>query len=650
MKPVLQVSPAGLDFGKVKNGDTATRTLKLEAKTATEVQVTKLTLTDASSPGGADAFTVKLDPITLAANESKNLSVGFLPTVLQEYGALLTFTSNDEEHPSIKVQLLGDGSKPIMKVTPDCKSANGCTGTVVVSPPSIDFGAEPFMRANPVDASKLPSVAITNEGEVTLVVTRVAITGTDAPAFKIEGTVTTPLEYDAMAGVNLPIRFKPLSEAQLSYSADLVIESDDPDAASVTVHLVGVLAPNGPPTVCANLIQVTPADGCAPRDYRPTWPMNLTVPAGGYDFRGSRDVEPRAQVVFSAQSSVTDGATCTTDPDTGRTGLTYQWTVVSTPPGSPSLGMSTQPTFMLTPSVPGDYQLSLTVTDPQGHSSAVPIRFAVARKEDLIVRLDWPGASGVDLDLHLVRPSSTVAADPWSGAYSFFDEGANHNTAGDMNGYANRRVMTLPTVNFEWGGVGTCDDPRLNLDDIGDGQLVEDISLNNPERDARCDGGRCAYKIFVHYFRDYRAASATACFADAGPDCSDGEQCSCAAGSKCVATPPADGGRPLGAGECRVAPKPTVKVFLKGSSTPAATIPLPPEEVLVGSPCTMLYAADVSWPSQQETGSLPDGGTPSATVTSRLDAGFAHFGRRGVGDLKQCSPDVSLTQWYSQQP
>jgi hypothetical protein len=152
----------------------------------------------------------------------------------------------------------------------------------------------------------------------------------------------------------------------------------------------------------------------------------------------------------------------------------------------------------------------------------------------------------------------------------------------------------------------------------------------------------------VHYFRDYRMGAMTACVADGGADCNDGESCSCAAGFKCVAAPPQDGGRPLGAGECRAAPKPTVKVYLKGASAPAATIPLPPAEVMLGSPCAMLYAADIAWPSLQETGSLPDGGTPPATITDRTDAGFARFGKRQPGDLRQCSPD-DMRQWYNRQ-
>ena len=72
-------------------------------------------------------------------------------------------------------------------------------------------------------------------------------------------------------------------------------------------------------------------------------------------------------------------------------------------------------------------------------------------------------------------------------------------------------------------------------------------------------------------------------------------------------------------------------------------------ETLLGAPCTLIYAAEVSWPSQQEIGSLPDGGTPPATIIDRTDAGLVRFGKRQPGDLRQCSPDDMLRQWYSRQ-
>jgi len=639
--PSVGWSPNSLTFGAVRVGESTVRTVKLESLTATDAVISAIEIQSASAPGGAEGFTVKTDPITLMRGTATTLTVTFKPTVRQEYAATLVLTTNDDEHKTVRIGMLGEGAEPVMTVSVDCSGMRMCTYDG-----GIDFGLEPFMRDPPLDPSRLPQVDITNDGLVALTLTRLQITGTDPAAFSFaNGNPVLPITKEAGEGVNTAIRFRPLNETQMSYSAQLVIEGDDPLNPMVTVPLAGRLDPNLPPRVCANLIEVTPPHGCAPRDYRPEWPMLLTVPMGGYDFRSSRVIEPDSTVKFSAESSL-NAADCTTDPDTARAGLTYRWEVITSPPGSPGFTPGTMPDFTVSPApkLPGDYEVRLTVTDPQQHATVVLLRFAVARNEDLIVRLEWAGFSGTDLDLHLVRPSATVPNDPWSGAFSFWDPMTK--TSGDLNGYSNLRLPVWGAgTNFEWGGTGSCDNPRLNLDDTGAGGLVEDISLMNPERDSSCDGGRCAYKVFVHYFNDARPMSPVSCTAN-GTTCNEGEPCTCAAGSTCVVGPPGDGGT-LGTGECRVAPKPVVKVYLKGSSTPAATIPLPPSEVMLGTPCVMLYAADVSWPSQQETGSLPDGGTPPATIVDRTDAGFAHFGRRQVGDLRQCRPDDTMSQWFN---
>ena len=138
-------------------------------------------------------------------------------------------------------------------------------------------------------------------------------------------------------------------------------------------------------------------------------------------------MRPGDLVELSAQSDLTDPTTCTTDPESGRTGLTYAWTLVSAPAGAEGLGLSgaTTPQAQLRPVVTGEYPLALTVTDPQGGTTTVSITFAVAVKQDLVAQLQWLGAAGVDLDVHLVRPSAvTVPADPFTGVFDPFEAGA----------------------------------------------------------------------------------------------------------------------------------------------------------------------------------------------------------------------------------
>jgi hypothetical protein len=668
--PTLKVSPVAVPFGAVKVSTSAQATLKLDAQSNSAVTISAVTLANGGEPGGAEGFKVVKKPSTVPGLDTEKLEISFSPLAVQAYEAVLSVESDDPDHPAITVLLTGEGKEAQIAVTPECPASRKCVGTVVVTPPSIDFGAEPFVRLLPVDVSALPSINIVNEGLVELNISKISVGGADAAAFTIQGNSTVPaggLLLGPAEGRSISIRFKPTSEAQQSYAAVVVIESDDPAHNSVKVELKGTLRGNLPPQVCANLIRIKPIDD-AQRDFgtKADWAPLLVAPAGGYDFTRTRDVEPRALTTFSALSDP-DEKQCTTDPEDGRAGLTFRWELVTAPAGAMSLGISnaTSAQASLTPIVSGEYVLKLTVNDTQSHSTAVLIRFAVAVKQDLVAQLQWTGFNNVDLDVHLVRPSAVTAADPFSGAFAFFEAGDAGRTAGDINGYALIKQRPIGSgFDFDWGNAGTSDDPRLNIDDIGDGQLLENVSLNYPEHDPKCATAGCTYKVFVHYYKDGRSSAGSACTVDGGTDCLDGLACGCAAPSRCVADSAPIGAAAFGVGKCYEPPKPVVRIFLKGNPVPAATVPLdtlvPPDNLALGAPCQMLYVADVVWPAQTAIGSLADGGTPLANIAvrgapdgGRVTPELARFGFRPAGGSLQCSPDTTKgasVAWYTQQP
>lgn len=668
--PSLGVSPAGLDFGQVKVGEARQLTLRLEAQTRAAVLFSSVAIEGA----GAAAYRLGTTPSEIASQGMETVRITFTPPAVAAYTAALVLSSNDPDRPVIRVALAGEGALPKIAVALDCQAARNCTSTVVQMPPSIDFGMEPLVRANPIDPTRLPTVIVTNEGQVPLVVSSATLRGADATAFSVAGNAQFPdggLTLEAAAGFNLPIRFVPTSEQQTTYTAELAIASDDPDVAEVTVQLAGTLKPNAPPQVCANLIRVVPQIiGDTPREYGSStfWMPLLVPPTAGYDFTATRDVRPDELVVFSALSDSADATKCTTDPEDGRTGLTYQWQLVSTPVGAQNLAIAGAGTAQaqLRPIATGTYTLELTVSDARGGRTVVPIRFAVAIKQDFVAQLQWEGFSGVDLDLHLVRPSAVDGGDPYSGAFAPFNTGTANKTSGDLNGYARRvRDMNVGAgFDFDWGQPGASDDPVLNLDERGTGALIENASLNFPENDPRCATSSCTYRVMVHYFNDARMHPTTpACVVDGGAGCRDGEACSCATGTRCIAESAPAGSEPLGAGKCYVAPKPVVRLFFFGSPTPAAVVPLdtlaPPDDFVIGAPCTLWHVADVAWPAQTLIGSLPDGGTPAPVVTvigangpGRLAApSVARFGLRQAGGSLQCAPDSTqgAIDWYSRQ-
>lgn len=669
VKPQITLSPSQIDFGPVKVGDRANRNVTLRAETRVSATISSVALEGA----GAAAFRVDAKPETVDPLGMGTIAVSFSPDALAGFVADLVITSNDGEKPVQKVRLSGEGAKPVLKVATECDAAKQCRGTVLQTPLSIDYGEEPFSRPVMIDATRLPSVIITNEGPVVLRLSRIAIQGADAAAFTIAGNGSVPAEglaLDASAGVNVPIRFKPTSTSQTSYHAQLVIESDDSESAQVTVELSGTLKPNAAPVVCANLIRVKPADDLE-RDYsaKAQWDLLTVPPAGGYDFRLSRDIEPRSEAIFSAISNGADPTTCTTDAEDGRMGLTYLWEVKQVPAGAPPLGISGATTAQATirPVVIGEYRMRLTVTDTQQFSTFVDITFAVAIRRDLVAEVVWPGAAGVDLDLHLIRPSAvTDAMDSFSGAFDFFNGPTVAKTSGDMNGYARLRAKDVNGFNFDWGDAGTADDPKLSIDDLGMVNQFENVALNYPENDAACANAPCRYKVMVHYYADARANPTGACTVDGGTGCQDGQACSCPGTERCAADSAPIGTAAIGPGKCFEPPHPSVRVYLKGNPVAAKVVPLPTlmpaDDLAIGAVCQMLYVADVIWPSKQEVGSLPDAGTPLATIEVKgadsngrvTQPAIARYGYRPAGgNTSQCTPDSQQgpnVDWFTRQP
>jgi len=642
LEPAIGVDPISLDFGKVKTTVPAELPLVIRAETQIDLLISSVVLE------GDPALTLEDVPASVGPLGEHTVKVKFAPPALRAYSGTIVITSNDEGHPETRIPVTGEGASPTLRVEPRCDGDAGCAATVALMPPAVTFAPEAFERRLPASIPTLPLLALHNDGPVDLIVEAITLEGADAAAFELAQPPMLPLTLAPMGRRDVPLRFKPLSETQTSYRAEVVIASDDVARRDVRVPLSGALRPNLPPEVCANVVRVVPSDGSPPVDYSSAmhWAPLLVPPMGGYDFSMTRDLQPRSDVTLSALSSG-DQTSCTADPEDGRLGLTWQWRFVSQPAGTtpPALSTAVPGQARFQPLATGTYVVELLVADVQGHSTTTTLALEVALKKDLVVQLSWSGYAGVDLDLHLVRPSSSP--------FSFFDEGDAGRTAGDINGYSALWQQNMPGFDFDWGETGAFDDPRLNLDDIGTGQLIENVSLNYPENDAPCGAGPCTYRVMVHSFNDRRPPSMTSC--TVGPACRDGERCDCAAGNACVAldAPKADAGE--GPGRCLPPPKPTVRIFLRGAAAPSAVIPLdtlmPPDDLSVPAPCQLLHVADVQWPQKSTMGA------PAVTVVGQGDAGYvtapslSRYGWRQRANL-QCAPNVMRggLDWYGVAP
>lgn len=667
--PSLSVTPVAVSFGTVKVGQSLALPVKLNADSRASVNLGAMRLVDVEPPGAAAAFAIIDAPEVVPQLGSETFRLAFTPTALQIYAAQLIIPSNDPERPEIKVTVSGEGATPKLVATPICETAADCQGSASLMPPSLDFGAEPLQRLNPHPVTKLPLVALVNEGAVELAITHLAIEGADAAAFTIQGNTaledtlpdgTPALLLDGGEGLSVSIRFVPTKPQQESYAAELVVRSDDLLTPEVRIPLTGRRADNLPPTVCANIIRVTNGDGSPPFSYDSSmyWAPLIPPPMSGiYDFTQTRDVQPSSratmvnpgngptEVRFSALSDPTDNSVCTFDPEDGRAGLTYLWEILEQPDGAGATqfgaGAEDDPTTSLFLSLAsGSYRVRLTVTDALGASSSVELVFDAVIKEDLVVQLSWNGGmrayEDVDLDLHLVRPSSTDGG-TFSGVFSFFEEAPTGMTSGDINGVARLPAYFTAGRNFEWGDAGTSDDPRLNLDDFGTGPLVENISLNYPERDPRCATQRCDYQVLVHYFADARSHSGNAnCEVTGAPGCRDGEACACPTGQRCVET-----SSMMNGDVCYRAPEFVVRIFVRGDPTPLREIPLDTDGLTLGAVCQMMHVAAIAWPSQAEIAAgLPDGGLPLPDVTLQAHPTTFFGARSGL----RCQPNSN--GWY----
>jgi hypothetical protein len=638
IEPSVQLSTETWDFGTVKVGASNGLTRLLSSTERAEARVLAVTV----KPEGS-GFQVRSAPSTVGALTSEPLVVVFEPREERLHEAWLTVETNDPSRPRLTVPLLGKGAYARAEVRPVCDASAGCLGLASLDPVTLDVGAEPIHRLLAAVPSTLPRVRVRNVSDVELSFNLVQVQGADAAAFRLEG-VALPKTLSAGVANDVLVRFLPPVERTTPYEATLVVRTDDPETPEVRIPLVGRVRPNLPPTVCANLIRVKPPGFEPETDYGGSewWAPLLVPPPSGYDLGSSRRVTPGSVLTFSAHSAA-DATACTADPEDGRIQLQYRWRVLSQPAGGRAviLAGETTPQPQCQVFALGDYELSLTVEDVQGHTTSVPIRFRAELRRDLVAQLSWAGmeGAGVDLDLHWVQPSATVDDQPFSGAFAFFNTGRAGGTSGDLNGAS---FLAMPALNgdYDWGELGDYDDPRLNLDDVGEGPLLEAISQDRLENDPRCATGSCTYKLMVHYFQDRRApTSATACTVTG---CKDGEACGCPSGQRCVANVAPSGVSPTGAGRCFVQPSASVRIFWGGK--PWAELPLAPTTLTLGAPCQLVYLADVIWPSRSE---LEAGAVPKVVPVMKT----ARFGMRAPGSLG-CSPNtlVDGEPWYGRDP
>lgn len=210
-EPRIAVSPENIDFGNVQAGTTADEVVTISNTGQAELGINNISL------GGADAaaFTQTNSCTTVAAGESCDVTVTYIPDGEGDQSATLTIESGDTENPVVDVPLTGTSViAPVPEIT--------------VTPEDVSFGSVTLGE------TATAQVTIANEGNASLMINAIEIAGANSSDFTQTNDCTT-VAQDASCTVE--ISFMP--SAAGGRSATLNIASDDPETPEVAVALSG---------------------------------------------------------------------------------------------------------------------------------------------------------------------------------------------------------------------------------------------------------------------------------------------------------------------------------------------------------------------------------------------------------------------------
>lgn len=344
VRPQLQPPGDLVDFGTIPVLNEKLIEIELQSVGRATLNVSNVSL--AQDDG---IFTIVSAPASIAGGDLDTLVLKFVPQAEQSYENTLAFDSDDEDHPHLELSLKGVGSTRAM---------------VAVDPAMLDFG-----RVAECGSSVL-LFSIRSTGTADLVINSIGFVDGGSDAFSFVGSTRTPATVattDPDSGlpgeIQVTVRAAAPAGSDGTLSGTIRLETTDPDHREVLIPVTAVVNK-------APVATIAPLANGAP-----------------------------------GQLLSLDG-TGSSDPD-GDTPLTYAWTMRSKPLSSNTvISPADQPTASMTldPSVPGQYEVQLEVTDATGAKSCQPARATVVATpaEKLLVEMFWDNA-GTDIDLHVVR-------------------------------------------------------------------------------------------------------------------------------------------------------------------------------------------------------------------------------------------------------
>lgn len=209
--PDIQVSPESVDFGDVQLGLSAESSVSVANVGGAALGINGVTLEGVD----AGAFMQSNNCTTVAAGESCSIDVTYFPSGEGVQSATLSIQSGDPDEPVVEIPLTGTS---VLAPEPE----------ISIAPGAVDFGTiQVGITAN-------RELTVSNVGSEVLYINGISLNGADSSDFfyssdcamvPVDGACSIAVSYTAPAAV--------------VSNATLVVESDDPDSASVSIPLTG---------------------------------------------------------------------------------------------------------------------------------------------------------------------------------------------------------------------------------------------------------------------------------------------------------------------------------------------------------------------------------------------------------------------------
>jgi len=201
----LTTSPTSVAFGSVQVGSSQQQSAAL-----TNTGGTSVTISQASVTGAGFRLNGLTLPVTLAAGQSANLTITFLPQSAGSVSGSITITSN-APNPTLTIPLSGTGTSP---------------GVLNANPPSLSFGSVE------VGTSTQLSQVVTNAGGSNVTISQYTVTGS---AFSVSG-LTTPLTLTPGQSYTFTVNYAPRSAGTATGSLSITSNASN---LSMAISLSG---------------------------------------------------------------------------------------------------------------------------------------------------------------------------------------------------------------------------------------------------------------------------------------------------------------------------------------------------------------------------------------------------------------------------